>query len=90
MNGDGQADVFTSHGELYAGNGAGAPLAGPERFEADSFGGSALADVNGDGLLDVLGYTSYAEAYEGHPLILYNTTRTTNQIPPAPARCPIG
>jgi hypothetical protein len=84
VNGDGQADVFTSHGELFAGNGAGSPLGEPERFEANSFGDGALADVNGDGLLDVLGYTSYAEAYEGQPIILYNTTRTTNQAPPAP------
>jgi hypothetical protein len=82
VNGDGSADVFTGHGEFYAGYGLGAPLADPVKFNVMTMGGSSgmLADINGDGLLDILGYF-YSLSPEHSAVILYNTTRSDNRPP---------
>jgi hypothetical protein len=81
VTGEGYADVFTGHGELYAGSGLGAPLADPVRFDVQSVGSSgALADLNGDGLLDILGF-NYTGGGAYSPAILYNTARTENRPP---------
>jgi hypothetical protein len=83
INGDGDADVFTGHGEFFAGYGLGAPLADPVKFEVQGLGGGTLlADLNGDGLLDILGFY-YSHEVEYGPNILYNTTRSENRPPSA-------
>ena len=58
LNGDGNPDIFTSHADLLAGPAWALRAAAALRWRivpADHM----LADVNGDGLLDALGYTVY-------------------------------
>ncbi len=84
VTGDGHADVLTGHGELYAAYGLGpsAPLANPVKFNLQNTGGGGtLADMNGDGLLDILGY-DYAGPADYGPAIVYNTTRTPDENRP--------
>jgi hypothetical protein len=84
LTGDGQPDILTSDGELYPGTGSDAPLLDPVRFDIFSLRRGVLADVNHDGLLDVLGYTGrVAEGPE--PMIIYNTLRG-----PSENRAPVG
>ena len=84
LTGDGHPDLFTGHGELYPGTGLNAPLLNPVKFGVDNYSGrTALVDMNGDGLLDILGFSYYGNPSTGSgPAILYNTTRTPSQNRP--------
>jgi hypothetical protein len=63
------------------GDGAG-NFAAPAHFVGEAVRDSMLVDVNGDGLLDVLGYTIYGREFAEVTMI--NTLRTPNQNrPPA-------
>jgi len=85
VDGDGHLDVFTSHSELYPGTGVG-DLRGPERFNGQAFWRTVLADVNGDGLLDALGYNDYTSG-DIVEMVMLNTRRTQNR-PPAGLNLP--
>ena len=81
LDGDGHLDVFTSDGDLIAGNGLGGLMDGV-RFGVSSAAarGTVLADITGDGLVDVLGFNS--QLVPGFTAVtLVNTTRAVNRPP---------
>jgi hypothetical protein len=80
LNGDSHADIFTSHADLFIGSGLWAPFGEPQRFAGESFVDHMLVDVNGDGLLDALGYNTF-EGFEFAEVIMLNTTRQQNRPP---------
>lgn len=75
LNLDGALDIFTNNGHLLKGNGSG-DFQEPDRFA--TYGGAVVADVNFDGLPDLVGVTS---RYENTGLLL-NTRRHPSQNRP--------
>jgi hypothetical protein len=78
LTGDGHLDVFTSEGDLYEGNGF-AGVGEDQRFLVRGSSALTLADINGDGLLDVLGAIRLDA--ESHGVNMLNTTRSVNRPP---------
>jgi hypothetical protein len=79
ITGDGHPDILTSRADLLPGLGAGT-FGSPQRFVGESpVSGGLLADFNGDGLLDVVGYTD--PAHPGDNVIMMNTRRQQNRPP---------
>ena len=77
---DGSLDVFTTGGHFMRGGGEFGP---PQRFAPQTFKPRLAADVNGDGLLDVLGYEQYRA--EPREFVMLNT-----RTPPSANRPPTG
>jgi hypothetical protein len=84
LNTDGHLDIFTDRGGLLAGSGSGG-FGEPQRFAVASLEEGVIADVNGDGLLDVLGFNVFSWSPFGEGLQMLNTRRT-----PAQNRAPEG
>jgi hypothetical protein len=79
LTGDGHLDVFTSAGDLFEGRGF-MQLGERQRFMATRGNSPAvIADVNGDGLLDVAGYSRNDSEFPA--VTMMNTTRSTNRPP---------
>jgi hypothetical protein len=78
LNGDGHVDIFTGHADLMLGTGFG-DFGPPQRFVGEAAEQTMLADVNGDGLLDVLGYTIFGQEFA--EVTMLNTTRNQNRPP---------
>ena len=78
VNGDGHVDIFTSHADLLLGSGGG-DFAPPQRFVGESVHNTMLADINGDGLVDALGYTIFG--FDFSQVIMLNTLNHANRPP---------
>jgi hypothetical protein len=81
LNHDGFLDVMTGNGVLLPGSSDGR-LGEPQRFGVWSFRAALIADVTGDGLNDVVGFTRKSDFSE---IIMRNTRRT-----PAQNQAPVG
>jgi hypothetical protein len=74
MNADGTLDIYSSNGHFLPNDGFGT-FDTIERFSPFAFMWSLVADYNGDGLSDLIGYSVQRET-EGNAAILLNTRRT--------------
>ena len=85
LTNDGHLDIFTSGGELLAGTGGGI-FSDAQRFAVSGFPNPLIADIDGDGLDDLLGFTRIDGFNgDGEQILMLNTTRT-----PAQNRPPVG